>query len=200
MGGLCLPPQPGTATQEQNIGRPDYGRPTLFQIGIVQGEPGLTDGRHEVGNGGQLEDLGCWCHDQLMAAAPLGRLCSRGANPIAGIPPTMYVRDATPGVRTAPNPETGRKRERQRERRRERDGFDGSMYACPARPVCRPAFWRPDSATAAANAGELMAWLKSERTLAGVADAAERARTPEEREALEECYLRWLPACAGPSY
>ncbi|MDP9387380.1 MAG: hypothetical protein M3Q48_05480 [Actinomycetota bacterium] len=62
------------------------------------------------------------------------------------------------------------------------------------------AFWHTDSATANANSGELMAWIKSEQTLQSVGDAAERARTPAEREALEECFLRWLPACAGPSY
>jgi hypothetical protein len=55
-----------------------------------------------------------------------------------------------------------------------------------------------DSATA--NRTTLLAWLRSDETLQHVSEASDRARTPEEREALEECYLRWLPACSGPSF
>jgi hypothetical protein len=62
------------------------------------------------------------------------------------------------------------------------------------------AFWTADIPTAMANATEVLEWLRSEETRQRVSEAADRARTPEEREALEECYLRWLPACSGPSF
>jgi hypothetical protein len=38
----------------------------------------------------------------------------------------------------------------------------------------------------------VLAWLREPATKDAIAAAADRARTPAEREALEESYLRWL--------
>lgn len=55
----------------------------------------------------------------------------------------------------------------------------------------RSDFWSSDG-PAEQNRSKVIAWAKAEATLAAAAAAADRARSPEEREALEECYLRWL--------
>ena len=55
----------------------------------------------------------------------------------------------------------------------------------------RNAFW-DDKAPADENLAKVVAWAKADSTREAVAAAAERARTPEETYALEECYLRWL--------
>ena len=54
------------------------------------------------------------------------------------------------------------------------------------------AFWFTDQPPAPENRRRIIAWTKAGSTLAAVAAAADRARTPAERESLEECYLRWL--------
>jgi len=54
------------------------------------------------------------------------------------------------------------------------------------------AFWDTDRPPAPENRQRVVAWTQAESTLAAVAAAADRARTPAERESLEECYLRWL--------
>jgi hypothetical protein len=54
------------------------------------------------------------------------------------------------------------------------------------------AHWSTDVPPAPENQRRVMAWLRSPGTKDAVAAAADRARTPAEREALEESYLRWL--------
>ena len=54
------------------------------------------------------------------------------------------------------------------------------------------AYWNTDTPPAAENRSRIAAWSKAQSTLMAVANAADHARTPAEREALEECYLRWL--------
>ncbi len=48
------------------------------------------------------------------------------------------------------------------------------------------------AADAKLNRSKVIAWAKAEANFAAVADAADRARASDERDALEECYLRWL--------
>jgi hypothetical protein len=55
-------------------------------------------------------------------------------------------------------------------------------------------YWNRDRPPADANVARLLLWLRSDETRASVALAADNARTPAERRALEECYSRWLPA------
>jgi hypothetical protein len=52
--------------------------------------------------------------------------------------------------------------------------------------------WWSHWATTCDNAERVVAWAKAESTLTAVLAAADRARTPEERDALEDCFLRWL--------
>jgi hypothetical protein len=54
------------------------------------------------------------------------------------------------------------------------------------------AFWAEDRPPAPDNLRRIVAWTKAPATKDAVAAAADRARTPAEREALEEVYLRWL--------
>jgi hypothetical protein len=58
----------------------------------------------------------------------------------------------------------------------------------------RNAFWDREEALAATNADAVVEWARSTSTLDAVRRAADRARTSAERDALEECYLRWLPS------
>ena len=53
------------------------------------------------------------------------------------------------------------------------------------------AYWE-HSAPADQNLAKVVAWARADSTREAVAAAAERSRTPEETDALEECYRRWL--------
>jgi hypothetical protein len=52
--------------------------------------------------------------------------------------------------------------------------------------------WSRSGPLVAENRRRIVAWIKVDTTRDAVAAAADRARTPAERDALEECYLRWL--------
>jgi hypothetical protein len=54
------------------------------------------------------------------------------------------------------------------------------------------AHWATDVPPAPANRDRVVAWVRSPATRDAVVAAAERARTPAERAALEDSYLRWL--------
>ena len=54
------------------------------------------------------------------------------------------------------------------------------------------AHWSSATPPAPENRQRVVAWVRSPATKDAVAAAAEQARTPAEREALEESYLRWL--------
>jgi hypothetical protein len=54
------------------------------------------------------------------------------------------------------------------------------------------AFWSTDRAPAPENQRRVVAWTRAPATRDAVAAAADRARTPAERDALDEIYLRWL--------
>jgi hypothetical protein len=54
------------------------------------------------------------------------------------------------------------------------------------------AHWSTDDPPAPENQRRVVAWVRAPATKDAVAAAADRARTPAEREALEEAYLRWL--------
>lgn len=54
------------------------------------------------------------------------------------------------------------------------------------------AYWATDIAPAPANRERVVAWVRAPATRDAVVDAAERARTPAERAALETSHLRWL--------
>jgi hypothetical protein len=53
-------------------------------------------------------------------------------------------------------------------------------------------FYGADHNPGEANEQRVLAWVRDPATRDAVAAAADRARTTAEREALEECYLRWL--------
>jgi hypothetical protein len=61
----------------------------------------------------------------------------------------------------------------------------------PLRELGADAYWE-HSAPADQNLAKVVGWAKADSTRKAVAAAAERSRTPEETNALEECYLRWL--------
>ena len=54
------------------------------------------------------------------------------------------------------------------------------------------AHWATATPPAPENRQRVVAWVRSPATKDAVAAAADRARMPAEREALEESYLRWL--------
>lgn len=64
--------------------------------------------------------------------------------------------------------------------------------AALARGRLLAAHWATAAPPAPENRRRVVEWLRSPATGVAVAAAADRARTPAEREALEEAYLRWL--------
>jgi hypothetical protein len=55
------------------------------------------------------------------------------------------------------------------------------------------AYWQYDRSPSRENIARIGEWVGAGATRATIAAAADRARSPLERDALTEIYLRWLP-------